>query len=62
VQKRDKGKAVEQPTAIAAAVEQDSEIEDLEQKCFSELLECCKTMSTEYQVNYTSIMNIQVII
>ena len=62
MQKKDRGKAAEQPATNAAAVEQDPESEDIEQKCFSELLECCKIMSNEYQVNYTSIMNLQVLI
>ena len=60
IQKKDNGKSTEQqPTTSSSVVERDPELEELEQKCYSELLECCKTLASAAGVNYTSIMNLQ---
>ena len=39
---------------MVAPVEQDPEVEDLENRCFGELLDSCKLMANEAGVNYTS--------
>lgn len=61
IQKKDSGKAVEQQTIVSSStVERDLEIEELQDKCYSELLECCKTMAIAAGVNYATIINLQV--
>lgn len=58
VQKRSGVKAIAQPVVSAAVNERDEELEDLEQRCYAELLNCCKAMAGEAGVTYTSIMNL----
>lgn len=52
---------MEQHTAVTTSVpEKNPEIEQLELECYTELLDCCKTMAIAAGVNYTSIMNLLV--
>lgn len=60
MQKRDGVKAIAQPVVTAAVPEKDEDLEELQQRCYAELLDCCKAMASEAHVNYTTIMNLQV--
>lgn len=55
------GKVPEQSSTSTAVVERDPELERLEQMCYADLLDCCKTLAHEAGVTYTSIMNLQVL-
>ena len=50
----------QQATTSSVVVQSDPEIENLEQQCYSDLLEYCKKKAAEVGVNYTTIMNLQV--
>lgn len=58
--KKDGGRVSEQPSTSNVASERDPELEQLEQGCYTSLLDCCKTLAHEAGVNYTTIMNLQV--
>lgn len=61
ITKKSGGKGKDQLTTTSSVVLQsDPEMENLEQQCYAELLECCKKMAAEARVNYTTIMNLQV--
>jgi len=59
IQKKESAKASEQPSTSNVAAERDPELEQLEQTCYTSLLDCCKTLAHEAGVTYTSIMNLQ---
>lgn len=58
--KKEGAKTVVQPTVSAPAAVRDAELEDLEQRCYAALVDCCKELAKSTNVNYTTIMNLQV--
>ncbi len=61
ITKKSGGKGKDQlATTNSVVLQSDPEMENLEQQCYAELLECCKKMAAEAGVNYTTIMNLQV--